>query len=257
VHQQYEGFAARLGQGGFRCPAFTPRPVRGTSRGWLAGQQDLIDWLRDLPKPVGILTWATRRGREVLDACRCAGLLVPEQVAVLGGDDDELLCEVCSPSLSGIVVASEQIGHEAAALLDRLLLGRRPPRQPMLIAPVGVVTRQSTDTLAIENAAIAQAIRFIREHAAEPITVRDVLREVPISRRQLERQFQDCLGRSPATEIRRVHLERAKSLLTSTDLPIPQVASGSGFGTPEYLACVLKNTTGLSPVKYRSQFRGR
>lgn len=257
VRQQYQGFSDRLKHAGHACSAHAPGPGITGSSGWLPQQRDLIRWLRELPKPVGILAWATRRGRELLDACRWAELLVPEQVAILGGDDDELLCEACSPSLSGLAVASEQIGHAAAELLDRLMRGVRPPQKPSLFPPAGVITRQSTETLAIEDADLARAIRYLREHAPEPITVDNVLREVPISRRKLERNFRRVLGRSPAEELRRLRLERAKELLARTDMPIPRVAAASGFGSPEYLAGVLKKDTGLTPLKYRSLARGR
>jgi LacI family transcriptional regulator len=254
VQPHYQAFAATLAEAGFSCAVHSLAIGRA---GWLARQEGLTAWLRQLPKPVGILTWATPQGRAVLDACRWGGLLVPEQVAVLSGDDDLLLCGICDPGLSGIAVAAEQIGHEAAAVLDRLLSGRRPPKRPILISPTGVVTRRSTEVLALENADLAQAIAFIREHAAEPIQVEDVLQVVAISRRQLERYFQETLGRTPAEEIRRVRLERAKELLATTDLPIPKVAAASGFGTGEYLATIFRQATGLTPLKYRSQIRGR
>jgi len=220
-------------------------------------RQTLTNWLRGLPKPAGILTWATPQGRDVLDACRWAGILVPEQIAVLSGDDDPLLAETCSPPLSGIAGAAEQIGHEAAALLERLMRKRRPPKRPTFIPPTGVVTRRSTETLAMENADLVQAVAYIRDHAAEPIRVEDVTEAVVISRRQLERYFQETLGRTPAAEIRRVRLQQAKELLVNTDLPIAEVAQASGFGTAEYLATLLKATTGQTPLKYRSQVRGR
>jgi len=254
VKPHYEAFAATLAKAGYPCAVHSL--ARGRA-GWLARQQALTDWLRALPKPVGILTWATPQGRAVLDACRWAGLLVPEQVAVLSGDDDLLLCAICSPPLSGIAVAAEQIGYEAAAILARILARRRVPKRSILIPPTGVVTRRSTEILALENPELAQAVAFIREHAGEPIQVEDVLQVVAISRRQLERHFQETLGRSPAEEIRRVRLERAKELLAQTDLPIPKVAAACGFGTGAYLATLFKRATGLTPLKYRSQIRGR
>lgn len=254
VEPHYQAFAATLAEAGYPCAVHSL--ARGRA-GWPARQQALTDWLRALPKPVGILTWATPQGRAVLDACRWAGLLVPEQVAVLSGDDDLLLCAICSPPLSGIAVAAEQIGYEAAAVLARILARRRAPKRSILIPPTGVVTRRSTEILALENPELAQAVAFIREHAGEPIQVEDVLKVVAISRRQLERYFQETLGRSPAEEIRRVRLERAKELLAQTDLPIPKVATACGFGTGEYLATLFKHATGLTPLKYRTQIRGR
>ena len=182
---------------------------------------------------------------------------MPEQVAVMGGDEDSLLCETCNPPLSGVALTSERIGYEAAALLDRLLHGEPQPNEPILIAPTRVVVRQSTDTLAITNPDLARAIAFIRVHAATPIRVSDVLREIAVSRTWLERSFQQALGRSPAEEIRRVHLDRAKQLLADTDLAIPQVAAASGFTSREYLACAFQRATGLTPRQFRQQARGR
>jgi LacI family transcriptional regulator len=217
----------------------------------------MIRWLRALPKPVAVLTWFEECGRAIIDACREAGLLVPEEVAVLASNDDPLLCEACDPPLSGIASSSEQFGYQAAALLDRLMHGQRPPSTPILIEPTSVTSRRSTDTLAIDNPALAQAIAFIRTHAANSIRVTDVLRRVPFSRRQLEQEFQRILDRSPAQEIRRVHLERARRLLAETDLSIPAVAAGSGFNSPEHFARTFKAQLGHTPLKYRSLVRGR
>ena len=170
---------------------------------------------------------------------------------------DELLCETCIPSLSGIAVPSQQVGYEAAYHLDRLIRGEPTPPEPILIQPQGVVARHSTDILAIEEEDLASAIRFIRDHAADVMEVEDVLREVAISRRRLERGFQRVLGRSPAAEIRRRHIERAKQLLTETDMPIPDVAVAAGFGSPTHFAFIFKRVTGQSPLKYRSTTRAR
>jgi LacI family transcriptional regulator len=258
VRRHYESFRRTVSREGCACPAYMHGSSTSRSQNkWLDQQRELMLWLQGLPKPVGILAWGTWRGQEVLDACRWGSLLVPEQVAVLAGDDDELLCQTCSPSLSGIAVASEQIGHAAAALLDRLMQGRRPPRKPILLAPTGVTTRQSTETLAIDNSELAQAVRFIREHAAEPITVDSVLQVVAISRRQLEIDFRKTLGRTPGAEIRRVRMERAKDLLNRTSMSVPEVAAASGFGSPEYLATAFKHEMGVTPLKYRNQARVR
>lgn len=257
VEIHYESFVQILAQAGYTCALYRPRHRNGSEPTWQARQKDLQRWLLELPKPVGITTWTTDRGREVLNACRAAGLLVPEQVAVLGADDDYLLCETCTPPLSGVALTSEQVGYEAAALLDRLLDGEPAPKKPILIPPNRVAVRQSTNTLAIDDEDLARAIAFIRDHAQEPIQVSDILREVAVSRSWLERRFQEALGRSPAAEIRRVHLERAKQLLADTDMPVPEVAIAAGFRSREYLAYAFKQATGLSPRQYRSQVRRR
>ncbi len=257
VDIHYHSFVEHLAEAGLSCDLFRARRGTGPRATWRRQQDDLRNWLQGLTKPVAVLTWTSDRGREVLYACRALGLLVPEQVAVMGGDEDSLLCETCNPPLSGVALTSERIGYEAAALLDRMLHGEPRPTEPILIEPTRVVVRQSTDTLAITDPDLARAIAFIRTHAATPIQVSDVLRDVAVSRSWLERRFQEALGRSPAEEIRRVRLERTKQLLADTDLPVPQVAVASGFGSREYLAYAFRHATGLTPREFRQRVRGR
>ncbi len=256
VENYCQEFVKVVTEFGYECSVFKPNTGTGRTFNWPAYHKKLVDWLRGLPKPVGILAWPCSRGQQVVHACREAGLLVPEQVAVLAGDEDELLCETCRPPLSGIDLNSERVGFEASALLGKLLHRRRPPKKPILVEPNGVILRQSTDTLSINNRNLARAIAFIRSHAADPISVKDVLVAVPVSRRWLEQRFQEILGRTPAAEIRRVHFERAKQLLKQTEMSIPAVAAASGFGSPEYLAYIFKRETGLTPRKYRNMVHG-
>ena len=203
------------------------------------------------------MTWTSDRGREVLHACRALGLLVPEQVAVMGGDEDSLLCETCNPPLSGVALTSERIGYEAAALFDRLLHGKRPPREPILIEPTRVVVRQSTDTLAINDPDLARAIAFIRVHAATAIRGQ---RRAP-GRRCFAKLAGTPLpgGARPQSSGRdpRVRLDRTKQLLAETEMPVPQIAAASGFGSREYLAYAFKQATGLTPREFRHRVRGR
>lgn len=259
VDRHYQGFAAAVSALSKECPFYgtTFGSGAGARTAWVTRQRGLSRWLRTLPKPVAIVAWTTELGRELIHASRREGLLVPEQVAVLAADNDELLCEACVPSLSGIALTSERIGFEAAKLLDRLMRGERPPKTPLLLEPTGVVTRQSTDTLAVDDPDLARAVAFIRRHATDPIQVQDVLREVPVSRRWLERRFREVLGRGPAAEIRRVRLARAKRLLAETDMPVPQVARAAGFGSREYLAAVFKSELNLSPRQYRNHTQPR
>lgn len=251
VREHQQAFTARLDRAGYPCHGHALQT--GLE---IAGRPSrLLEWLKSLPKPVGLLTWAAIQGRFVIDACRRAGLFVPEDVAVLSGVEDPLLCEVSQPQLSAVSVNPDQIGETAAEILQLLIDGRPIPPLPIRIPPLGIITRQSTDTLAIDNPDLVQAIGFIREHAMKPIHVDDVLQAVPMSRRSLERAFQESLGRSPAMEIRRVRIERAKQLLATTDLPIPKVAQASGFGTGEYLATLFRQVTGITPLKYRAATR--
>ncbi|WP_428937557.1 substrate-binding domain-containing protein [Fontivita pretiosa] len=220
----------------------------------------MSNWLLSLPKPLALFAANDLWGFELVQAARDAGLHVPDDVAVLGVDNEELLCEMAHPPLSSIRIAAEQIGRAAVMLLDRMLLegltnlpaSSLPPRIP----PIEVVTRQSTDVLAVEDPNVAEAIRYIRAHAVEGLSVKQMLDALPVNRRTLERRFISVLGHSPLDEIRRVRLERAKALL-QTDLPIYEVAARSGFATAEYLATSFLQATGMTPTAYRRQFAPR
>jgi LacI family transcriptional regulator len=212
-------------------------------------------WLRKLPTPIGIFTPNDLWGVQVVLACHRAGLRVPEDVAVLGVDDDDLYCELTRPRLSSISVPAEQIGFQAVALLERLLKGKQPPQKPLLLPPVGVVARRSSEVLAIDDEDVVAAIRFIREHAHERLRVSDVLAHVPVGRRTLERRCRTALGWGIAEEMRRTHFQRACRLLAGTDLSMEAVALQSGFLGYRHLALVFRKQLGITPTAYRRQMR--
>jgi LacI family transcriptional regulator len=214
-------------------------------------------WVRSLPRPIGIATFYDLMGLRLSETCREEGLRVPEDVAIVGMGNDDLVCELARPSLSSVDVPTEQIGIRAAALLDRLMDGSPPPGAPILIPPVGIVARQSSDLLAGEDADVVAALRLIREKGHALIQVRDILRVVPVSRRSLERKFRKVLNRGISGEIRRSRLERAKNLLASTELMMPAIAESTGFSDARHLSTVFRQATGLTPTAYRAQFRGR
>ncbi len=222
---------------------------------WEASQERLKSWIAGLPRPLGLVAANDIHGLRALDACRRAGLAVPEQVAVVGADDDAELCELSDPPLSSVTFNPERVGYDAAGLLDRLMAGRPGPAEPVQVPPLGVSTRQSTDILAIDDADVAKAIHYIRRHAFEGITVEDVLEEVPLSRRALEHRFRRRLGRTPKEEIQRLRFEQAKNLLSSTDLPVARISDRLGFHQPAYLSAAFKRETGLSPAAFRNRRR--
>jgi LacI family transcriptional regulator len=180
---------------------------------------------------------------------------VPDDVAVIGVDNEEVLCELSDPPLSSVVPNAERIGYEAAALLDRLMSGKRARPEPTFIGPLAVVARRSTDVLAVQDRQIAAAVRFIREHACENIDVGDILRVVPLSRSTLERRYESILGRSPKQDILRFRLNRAKQYLTETDLTLDAIAEKVGLEHTEYLGRIFKKKFGLTPAKFRSGSR--
>jgi LacI family transcriptional regulator len=222
--------------------------------------RELAEWLRSLPKPIGIMACNDIRGRQVLDACREAGIDVPDEIAVIGVDNDDVLCDLSDPPMSSVIPDTGRIGFEAAALLDRMMGGQPAPAQPILIDPVGVITRRSTDVLAVEDPQVAAALRFIREHACDGINVEAVLDHLaravgtgggPVSRSTLDRRFHQTLGRSAKEEILRVRLARVRQLLRETDEPLSNIAAMVGIGHTEHLSVLFKRTTGETPGTFR------
>lgn len=252
--RRQESFCAVVESRGGAVHVYEP-PHRKQERRWEQEQRHLAAWLTQLPKPLGLMACDDYRGREVLEACRTADVQVPEEVAVVGVDNDELLCELADPPLSSVALNAEQGGYRTAEMLDQLM--RRASRKPrrLVVEALHVVTRRSTDVVAIEDACVAGALHFIHHQAGRPIQIDDVVRQVAVSRRALEIRFRDALGRTILSEIQRVRLQRAKRLLYETDLPLPQVAESAGFGTPSYLVQVFRQCMGITPARYRRHVR--
>ncbi len=212
-------------------------------------------WLLSLPRPVGIMTNYDIRGRQVLDACRRLDIAVPEDMAVISVDNDDLLCELSHPPLTSVVLNPRRTGYEAAALLDRMMRGEDVGNAPHFVPPLGIATRQSTDVLAVDDRNVARAVRFIREHAFEDIRVTDVAKAASLSRRSLEGRFQKLLGRTPHAEILRMQLERVKQLLAETNLTLAEIAERAGFKHVEYLSVAFKREIGIPPSVFRANNR--
>jgi LacI family transcriptional regulator len=230
----------------------TPREVHHTKQ-WEHYADDLARWIAGLPKPAGMMLCSDQVGPAVLEACRRAGVDVPDEVAVIGVDDDEPLCEVAEPGLSSVWPDHERVGYEAAALLDELMRGGKRPDGPIFVPPRGVVTRRSSDVLALDDREAAAAVRVIREHACDPagLTIDDVAAQVSVSRSVLQRRFKAATGRTLHDEMLRVRLARAKELLTETDLPIATIAERVGFKHQEYMGAVFRQKLSTTPAQYR------
>jgi LacI family transcriptional regulator len=246
-----EAFLLYLKSAGLPCSVFPA----SRAMAWEQEQRRMAQWVRSLPKPAAVLTCNDSRGLQILRACVRAGIKVPDQVAVIGAGNDDCLCSLSHPPLSSVDLAPETIGYEAAALLDRMMSRRAPPLQPMLVPPRGIITRLSTDVLATDDAAVSQAVGFIREHAREDLRVADVLHHVKLSRSALEPRLKRVLGRTIHQEIHHVRIERVKALLATTNLPTKQVAGQTGFHSVQYLTRVFRNATGQTPASYRKRMR--
>jgi LacI family transcriptional regulator len=216
---------------------------------------DIVRWLHSLPKPVGLMACNDDMGRIVLDTCKLAGFHVPEQIAVLGVDDDELTCELTDPPLSSIALHAEKTGYEAAKLLDSLMVGEKMNGQIIHQEPSHVVIRQSTDVMAIEDNDVAQAIRYIHQHNKEPITVEDVAHEVNLSRRHLYKKFMTTMGHSVFDEIKKNRINHICELLTETDWSIYKITMSLGFTGIEHIARYFQKEMGMAPNEYRKKFK--
>lgn len=218
-------------------------------------QTTLVQWLQMLPKPVGILACNDDRGNRVLEACATARLHVPDDVAVVGVDNDELLCELSTPPLSSIDLNLESAGYEAAALLDGLMSGRVRGYHEVSVTPRQVLERRSTDVVAQEDRIVAAALRFIRDHASHSIQVPDVVMHTGLSRRALERRFAAAVGRTILEEITHCRLDRAKRLLLETDLSVERVATAAGFSMPRRMTHAFRQFEGTLPHHFRQKHR--
>jgi LacI family transcriptional regulator len=254
VTEHKRAFGDALRMAGHRCDVFAVQPHLGSEPTWNLDMKRLGIWLKGLPKPVAVFTWNSSSARDLIYACQRSGLAVPEEIAVLSGSDDELLCEVTPVPISAVRLNSEEVGYRAAEELDAMMSNPgAKPQEEVLIPPRGVVERRSTDTLAVDDAAMVKALRFIREDPSRVMTVSDVARQAGLCRRALELRFQNLLGRSPAAEIRRGRVDYAIYLLRHTNLAVSTVAERSGFSSPEYMASVFRSQLATSPLHFRKQ----
>ncbi len=238
---------------GCPCSVYRLPPYSRTDSSWEAQQERLSGWIAQLDKPVGILACYDPAGQKVLEACRRLGAEVPDEVAVLGVDNDQTVCEVCDPPLSSVAANHVNVGFEAARLLDRMMRGGRRRKRPIYVDPAHVVTRLSTNALAIGDPDVAAALRLIHQRGCESLHVRDVAEQVSISHSALKERFRRLLGHSIHDEIVNVRIRRAKELLAETDTPLRAVARQAGFRHPEYMGVVFRKRVGKTPGQYRRE----
>lgn len=213
----------------------------------------IADWLRSLPTPLAVFACNDVRGRQIIDACAQTGLNVPEEVAVIGVDNDEVICELSNPPLSSVQPDTLRIGYEGAALLDAMLSGEEPPTGTIFIPPKGISHRLSSEATAVDDREMATAMQLIRDLACEGLTVQQVVSRIQVSRSTLERRFHAAFSRTPAAEIERVRMSRAKLLLMETKYKLSKIASLTGYGTASQFATAYKRHMGLTPGQFRKQ----
>jgi len=233
----------------FRAPEFrVGRDQWNRKRQWLTAQ------LKQLPKPLAIFAANDEQALDVLDACERAQLQVPEQVAIIGAENYLLAPDAMHTPISSVDTNLETMGYRGAEMLEALMQGRKVSKEPLRIPAAGIITRKSSDLLAVNHKGVANSLRFIWEHAHEPISVKDLVGVAAMSRRGLHKAFLDAVGRTPGQELQRIRIERAKRLLKDTDHKIEVVASMCGYQSANSFCVAFKQATTMSPKQFRLGF---
>jgi LacI family transcriptional regulator len=251
-NQRCEGFQQRVQEAGSKVHCFEPASIPKDLL-WKKEQQFLMAWLRSLPQPVGLMACIDERSRQIAEACKAAALSVPDQVAILGVDNDEIIYNLSNIPLSSVALTAEQGGYEAAELLDKLMQGRRNTKDLIEIKPSHVVTRASTDVLAIEDPQVSRAAKFISDHCRHTIYVADVAKAAGLSRRVLEKRFRTALARSINGHIRQCRVQHILKMLTYSEMTILEIALTMGFSDAAHIARYFRSQTGMSLAEYRRQ----
>lgn len=262
--RRHQGFLECLQQHGHsHCEFFATPRFGPEANAWDEECRQLEDWIQYLPKPIGLLACADIRGNQVTTACSKLGVAVPEEIAVVGVDNDQLICEVSSPRLTSVRPDAERIGFVAAETLAAMMETKRNSKangrqrkvakfeESVVVPPVGIAMRQSTDTLATDDKDVAKALRFIREKACSGVSVADVASNCSISRSTLERRMREAINRTPQQQIRHVQISRVCELLTESDESLAQIAGICGFEHAEYMHVVFKREMAVTPGEFR------
>jgi len=265
--ERMEYFSSCLAQAGYEIHLFkkeqTPITNDFTSftKLWInttlnTGQQKLVEWLKELPKPIAVLASCDILACHLSNVAKEAGLNIPDEITILGVDNNQALCNICDPPLSSIALNFKKAGYDAAELLDKIISGQEAMEgQCIDIQPTHVETRGSTDMFAIDDPDIVQALKYIKQNSNKPLQVNEVASYVYISKRSLQLRFRKALGRSIHDEIVHAHFEIAKAMLVETNLSIDEIASRSGFHYTSNMRRAFRQITGLLPQKYRQQNR--
>ena len=248
------GFVRGIQEAGYSASVYSSSP-ENLDQSWYTEERQLAHWLSALPKPAGLMACNDDRARMLAEICRMQRIRVPDDIAILGVDNDEQVCRSANPPLSSIALATERGGYEAAALLASLMAGRTPPARVITVYPTHTVPRQSTDVLAIEDPALVRALRFIRQNGNRNLRVIDLTVAAGLSRRALQDRFKRHLGRTPLDEIHRCRVDHLARLLAETNMTVGEIAAASGFEVDAHVARFFSRQTGMTPLAYRRKNR--
>jgi LacI family transcriptional regulator len=249
VDRRRDGFVTRLESAGHAATVcYLGHPA--------VDADDVIAWLRDLPRPIGLMLVHDGAAIKIMTACRRLGLRIPQDVAVVGVNDDDCVVDVVTPPLSTVPLQGRQIGYEAATLLDDII--HRHTRRPwsVLVPPGELIVRGSSDLVGQMDDEVGTAVRFIREHLAEGVEAKHVVSHIGVCRTTLNAKFVATLGRSVSAEIRRTRIEQCRRMLSTTDWPMPQIAKQAGFSSARQLSFTFHREVGMPPTRFRDLFRG-
>ncbi len=250
--ERVQNFVRSVESYGCRCFEL-PETLSDSAADWEKSQDTLINWLSLLPKPVGIFAANDQLGVRLLDACQRAGVAVPEEVAVVGAENEETLCSFATPALTSVRFDGQTVGYKAAELLERLMSGKSVKLRETLIPPKGIIVRASSDELVINDRLVANAVRLIREDANKGLNVDNLCQRLNVSRSTLDRRMKSALNRSPKEEISRIRFREVERLLIETDLTMETIAELTGITHSHYLQAAFKQIYGETPGQFRSR----
>lgn len=252
--QRQDGFAQRVKEAGFDVHIYdSTHNVK--SMPWEQEQRLAMKWLLSLPKPVGLMAYSDERGQQVAEVCKAAAIAVPDRVAIVGVDNDEIICNLSYIPLSSVGIDAEGGGYRAAALLERMMkrggTGSGPLPEKIVVSPTHVIVRTSTDAVAIDDPQIAAAVKYIRDHCRRKIYVQEIARAVGLSRRVLEQRFRNTLARTISQQVRHFRIQMIMNLLLETTDPIAEIALAMGFPDAAHIARYFRSETHMSLAEYR------
>lgn len=246
-------FGDRVRKVGYKVDYYHPAAAPEKDA-WNSEISSLTHWLQSLPKPVGIVAWNDERGQNIIDACVAASIRVPDEVAILGMDNDELVCDLCPVPLSSIVFNHEKVGYEAAALLHRMIKQKKIIRNNIYLRPLYVAGRKSTDIMQIDDQDVVKAIQYIQDNTGQNLTVKEVVDQLSVSQRTIQKKFKKIRNRSLHDEIRSQRVERVCRMLEETNLSVSEIANMLDFSEVSDLNRCFRKIKGSAPLVYRRKY---